>query len=121
LWATDQLVLEKDKTGKLVTKLSKGLNQESGKESTKAHAFGEANWGPASRRYLKSINNLRAGSMESIIKNAQVFAKSGRRSELQDSMETDTFENDDEDDDERANLVDYADESDDDGSIGEFR
>jgi hypothetical protein len=109
-------------------KVGKMLNKQSGKESSKQSAFGEANWGSATRkylcwsawscetdqgsRYLKSVNNLLPGSLAKIIEKTKPFVKASNRSAGVNESDGDGDGDGGDDDDERANLVDVPDDDD---------
>jgi hypothetical protein len=63
--------------------LTKSLNLATGKESNAVTAFTEANWGKATRGYLKSINALdldRFNEIVEIAKGYSITNQSGRSS-----------------------------------------
>jgi hypothetical protein len=110
LWADGAITMESSAgvKGRFVSKaIIKTVNANTGRESSKDRAFTEANWGPATRNYLISIqDNLRPGSFDKIVAKAQSFMKHGRRDKSQSSQ----FGEMDEETDERAILVDISDD-----------
>jgi hypothetical protein len=54
--------------------IAKSINLATGKESSTATAFTEANWGKATRAYLKSVNALDEDTLNEIIDNAKSYA-----------------------------------------------
>jgi hypothetical protein len=68
---------KRNKKGGPVLGIQKAISKQTGKESTKSHAFGESNWGFSTRKYLRSINkNLKPESLNEAIEKAKAFATS---------------------------------------------
>lgn len=92
---------KKTKKSAVIAGIKKASNMETGKDS-KITSFSEGNWGPATRKYMLSINKLRPGSMKTIIEKARPYCKVA----IMDEDET----GEEDDDDERANLMDVSDD-----------
>ena len=107
LFSLGLIVAERDKQGRSVLKISKTMNRDTGVESSKRFSFGEASWGNATYYYLRSIDKLRPDRFNKIIALANQYTKSasqkGNRGDLDDADK-----HEEEDDDERANLVDLS-------------
>jgi hypothetical protein len=125
LWANDIITVESireaevatlRKVKKPTTAIGKAVNKSSGKDSIKAHAFGDTNWGSKARSLLISINNLKAGVFKEIVNEAQEFAKVGRNT-YGDAVDS-SPEGDE--DDARANIVDFSDSDSDPGDKGKM-
>jgi hypothetical protein len=87
--------------GKTVT-LPRTMNHTTGKESMRQTGFSDASWGKVSRSYTKSACGLGEDKFDSVIRDAQQFVKPIRaRNRTTDAVEVD------EEDDERACLIDY--------------
>src|SRR4051812_25180641 len=71
---TAAIVQDARKGPNTVKGLVKALNKITGKESVKVLAFGETNWGEASRSYMASIKGLQERAWTKIIDQAQTFA-----------------------------------------------
>jgi hypothetical protein len=85
LWKNGQITmadLDQDaKRGKTTTRgIRKAVNKMTGKESMKALAFGDVNWGERSREYMLSIVQLPERAWEKILKGALDHLKSADRS-----------------------------------------
>jgi hypothetical protein len=61
-----QDILSSASKGKLVIKLPKVLNKSTGKETNVPFLFSVANWGKATKGFIKSIKNKPAGYVETI-------------------------------------------------------
>jgi hypothetical protein len=85
------------------------LNEATGKKSANSLMFNEANWGSATRGYMKSVRRMRPDRFIEIMEMARSFSKA--RSTSGDSSEYSGHTADT--DDIRANLVDYSDDEND--------
>lgn len=86
--------------------LPKTLNHSTGKVSNRQTGFNDVTWGSSTRSYVKSIvKSLREEKLQAIITSAKEFSKkshcSGNDRAVDDAV-------DDEDFDERAQLVDIS-------------
>jgi hypothetical protein len=83
------------------------LNKATGKKSANSFMFNEANWGSATRGYMKSVRRMRPDRFIEIMEMARSFSKarstSGDSSSEYSGQTADT-------NDIRANLVDYSDD-----------
>jgi hypothetical protein len=68
---------------------------------SKDQDFTEANWGPITRNYLRSINRIQENSFAQVVTAAQVFMK-----ETQRRGGMSEYYDDEDEEDERAMLVD---------------
>jgi hypothetical protein len=90
--------------GKTVT-LPRTLNHSTGKESMRQTGFSDTAWGKATRGYAKSARALVNTKFEVIVKDAQEFMKPIR---ARNKDSTEVINIDDDDDNERACLVDNS-------------
>jgi hypothetical protein len=104
LFSLDQIVSERDKQGRIALKVQKSVNRDTGVESSKRQAFGEATWGIVTQQYLRSVDRLRPESFDKIITKARLYMKST----TQKGNHNDADDNGESDDDGRANLVDLS-------------
>lgn len=88
--------------------LPKTINLSSGKESTRQTGFSDTAWGKETRSYAKSARSLPTAKFDIIIKEAREFMKPVRS---RGNVSTEPIVIDD-DDNERANLIDLSDGSD---------
>jgi hypothetical protein len=97
--------------------LPKTMNYSTGKQSKNLTGFNDSMWGGRTRSYIKSIDkNLKeARKFDVVIKAAMEFAKNTRRVE---DLPSAAHDDEDEEDDERAQLVDRSD-SESEGSVAE--
>ena len=92
--------------------LPRTVNLTTGKDSMRLTGFSHASWGKPTRAYTTSATSLKDTKFELILQDAKEFLKPIRsRNKTTDAM--DIINIDDDDDDERAHLIDNSgDESD---------
>ena len=91
--------------------LPRTVNLSSGKESMRQTGFSDVAWGKATHGYATSARSLANVKFDAIIQAAKEFLKPIQsRNKTTEAMEIINI--DDDDDDERAHLVDNSDESD---------
>jgi hypothetical protein len=94
--------------GKTIT-LPRTVNHSTGKESIRQTGFTDVAWGKATRGYAISARSLATVKFNAIIQDAKEFLKPIRsRNNLKT---TEVINIDDDDEDERAHLVDNSDDS----------
>ena len=105
LVATGTLTIEmvRSSKGKMIP-LPQTINQSTGKESTCQTGFSDVAWGKATRSYATSARSLAIVKFDAIIQDAKEFLKPTRSRNK--STEALDIINIDEEDDERAHLVD---------------
>jgi hypothetical protein len=93
--------------------LPKTMNYSTGKNTKNVTGFNDGMWGERTRSYLKSVDkNLKDDAkFNAVIRGAMEFAKSTRRV---DDTTNGTHDNNEDEDDERAQLVDRSDSGSDD-------
>jgi hypothetical protein len=109
LVATETLTISLIRASKGKTiPLPRTLNLSSGKESMRQTGFSDTAWGKETRSYIKSIQSFSTAKFDTVVKEAQEYMKPVR------SRGNTTTEpiNIDNDDNERAQLVDLSDEPD---------
>src|ERR1700734_2022018 len=93
--------------GKTIS-LPRTINLSSGKESTRQTGFSDVAWGKATRSYAISARSLTNVKFDAIIQDAKLSSNPVRaRNKTTVAME---IINIDDDDDERAHLIDNSDE-----------
>jgi hypothetical protein len=102
--------------------LPKTLNHSTGKVSNRQTRFNDITWGDSTRSYAKSITkNLRNNRLDNIITQALEFSKKSQRSKDGTDGALDGGDVEEEEDDERAQLMDISSsESDEDTSKCKF-
>ena len=65
--------LVKKQTSKPSIRVTSKLNPQTGIVSNAASKFSAENWGPATRNYVRSIEKMKAGSLEEIVKLATPY------------------------------------------------
>lgn len=104
LVATGTLTVEMAHASKGKTiPLPRTVNLSSGKESMRQTGFSDVSWGKVTRSYAVSARSLADDKFDTIIQDAKAFLKPIRSRNKTDNMEVINI--DDDDDDERANLV----------------
>jgi hypothetical protein len=83
LWSSGDATLVNEDGKKVAKMSSKVVNQATGRESNKAIAFGDANWGTRTQRYLALLDDFRDTSIEKLIQKAQKLVKSSAGSTSQ--------------------------------------
>lgn len=109
LVATGTLTIEmaRGSTGKSIS-LPRTINLSTGKESMRQTGFSDVTWGKATRLYAKSARSLAIVKFDAIIQDAKEFLKPIRaRNKTTEAREIINI--DDDDDDERGQLVDNSD------------
>jgi hypothetical protein len=93
--------------------LPKTMNYSTGKNTKNVTGFNDGMWGERTRSYLKSVDkNLKDDAkFNAVIRGAMEFAKSTRRV---DDTTNGTHDNNEDEDDEHAQLVDRSDSGSDD-------
>lgn len=93
--------------------LPKTMNYSTGKNTKNVTGFNDGMWGERTRSYLKSVDkNLKDDAkFNAVIRGAMEFAKSTRRV---DDTTNGTHDNNEDEDDEGAQLVDRSDSGSDD-------
>jgi hypothetical protein len=84
LWKNQDITIadlaEDTKRGKLGSRgIRKAVNKLTGKESLKALAFGDTNWGQTSRDYIASVEGLPARAWEKVLTGASEYVKASER------------------------------------------
>lgn len=109
LVATGTLTIEMARSSKGKTiPLPRTVNRSTGKESMRQTGFSDVAWGKTTRSYAASARSLANVKFEAVIREAKEFLKPVRsRNKTTEAM--DVINIDDDDDDERAHLVDNSD------------
>src|SRR5271169_2860172 len=95
--------------GKAIT-LPRTVNFSTGKKSMHQTGFSDISWGKATRGYAMSAQSLTMLKFDALVQDAQEFMKPIRSRNR--TTDTEVIEIEDNDDDERAHLVDNSDDSD---------
>jgi hypothetical protein len=110
LVATGTLTVEMVRSSKGKTiPLPRTVNRSTGKESTRLTGFSDVAWGKATRSYATSARSLANVKFDAIVKDAKEFLKPIRSRNKSTAEAMDVINIDDDDDDERAHLVDNSD------------
>lgn len=110
--ATGTLTVEMIRAAKGKTMpLPKTLNHSTGKISTRQTGFNDVTWGDSTRTYAKSITkafNKKQDKLTDIITRAKEFSRKSRRADGAKTMPDSDADDEEEDLDERALLVDIS-------------
>jgi hypothetical protein len=115
LWSAGDITVEELAVNK--GKMSvKTVNPLTGRESSKAVAFGDTNWGPATRKYMVSLNEFRPETVDKIFQKAEKYMKVNSYNSVSKNM----LDDDEDVEDKRACIPDLSDDEEDDCKISKF-
>ena len=124
LWATGTITIEAVKASQSSSKaiaLKPLLNKLTGKMSTTAPSFNEANWGSTTRASAKSVRQPKPEHFMEIMKIAMSFADATTKPNLEPSEHQQGIITDADSNDIRANLVNLCDDESGEGSSTECK
>ena len=113
LVATRTLTIEMVRASKSKSNITlpRSVNPSTGKESMRQTGFSDVSWGKATRSYARSASSLANAKFDIIIHDAKEFLKPIRSRNKTMDTTREIINIDDDDDDERAHLVDNSEDS----------